>query len=117
MSYPLRMSNDSKPEVGATVMMTVQPQAKDDSAILPVLTKPKGSQRVIFAVALVDGLWTASDPLTGDRQGFMEQRDALLHARTLARAHWSANNLPCGVSLDKDGVSHMAALYGAEPQE
>jgi hypothetical protein len=111
------MSNDSKPEVGATVVMTVQPQVKDDSSSLPVLTKPKGSARVIFAVSLVDGLWVATDPLTGDRQGFVEQRDALLHARTLARAHWSGQNVPCGVSLDKDGVSHMAALYGAEPPE
>jgi hypothetical protein len=112
------MSNETKPDVGATVMMTVQPQAKDEASSLPVLSKPKGSRRVIFPVAMSsDGQWEAIDGISGDRRRFPEQRDALLHARTLARAHWSANNVPCGVSLEKDGVSHMAALYGAEPQE
>jgi hypothetical protein len=112
------MSNDSKPDAGATVMMTMQPQVKDESSSLPVLGRHKSSKRVIFPVSLAeDGQWETTDVNSGDRRRFADQREALLHARVLARAHWSANKVPCGVSLEKDGLSHMAALYGAEPPE
>jgi hypothetical protein len=102
------MANDSRPPSDPTIVMMVQPEQ------LPVIEKTREPRRLLYKVHAAGEQWEVTYGNTGETALFDTQPEALLAARTAARAHWAAQSQPSGVTLEIGGASRLVALYGTE---
>lgn len=84
------------------------------SSVARAPDKPAAPVRQLYVVRPAGEQWEVVAGHSGEVKLFAVKAEALLAARSDARARWSTLGLPGRVSLEIDGTSLLVALYGSD---